>query len=369
MDHPDPLKTVDGMSTPGGRGPPGRGVDLAGPVCPERPSLGGAGTVGDGEGDGCGPPGGRGAVGPLPCQDSNKCTLGRLAEDSDPSKTGSAWRAESVQAVLRGNGARTAFALQENVCAFARRVGVDRVGVLTLTTPDVVGPKELSRRWRSFRTHLMPDLFGEWITVVERSAAGRLHMHLLVDCQEDIRTGVDWEEVGRGVYRSCSESLRCRWKVLRARAEGFGFGRHELLPVRKDSEALGCYVGKYIQKHILWREPEDKGIHLVRYSEGTAMCSTRFAFNSEGSRRWRFAVGVVAAQCRFTDYSDFAEKFGARWAYHLGSYIIRIGNAAWVEAEGLGKIPHRPVRVGQSKCVLGHPGASDFAGVPENWGE
>ena len=67
---------------------------------------------------------------------------------------------------------------------------------------------------------------------------------------EDIRTGFHFAAVKRGDYRSASAYLRREWRFWRATAPKYGFGRTELLPIKKTAEGVAKYVGKYIAKHI-----------------------------------------------------------------------------------------------------------------------
>ena len=89
----------------------------------------------------------------------------------------------------------------------------------------------------------------------------------------------------------------------------------ELVPIRRTGAAIACYVGKYIVKHVMKREPEDKGMRLVRYSAGRAKATTRFMWATKGSKAWRDHVASIAAECGFNDLSDFTEAFGSSWAY------------------------------------------------------
>ncbi|MGB7747589.1 MAG: hypothetical protein WBN75_09910 [Verrucomicrobiia bacterium] len=121
---------------------------------------------------------------------------------------------------------------------------------------------------RSRMTGVLKQRYPEYIIVMERMDSGRIHYHLLVVLAQDIRTGFDFAAVKRGNYRSASAYLRREWKFWRETAPKYGFGRTELLPIRKTAEGVAKYVGKYVAKHIGQRLPEDKGARLVRYSKG-----------------------------------------------------------------------------------------------------
>lgn len=256
-----------------------------------------------------------GAAAPLPCQNSNNSMLG----------DGSEWGGEQVVAacnLLQGNHKKTAFALGLNAKRFIARWCLERVGFLTLTFGDhVVKAREAQRRLNSFLTNEGRGRWLAWIIVFERMKSSRVHFHLLVAMAEDIRTGFDFEAAARKDYRSACPVLRSEWAWLRRVLPGYGFGRSELLPLRKDSEAVALYVGKYIAKAIEKREEKDKGIRLVRYSRGAAVASTRFQFVSKGSSRWRRRVGEMAAECGIEEYGEWSERFGPKWAWMLGNII------------------------------------------------
>jgi hypothetical protein len=144
---------------------------------------------------------------------------------------------------------------------------------------------------------------------------------------EDIRTGFDFKAVKRGNYASASDYLRQEWKFWRETAPKYGFGRTELLPIRKTAEGVAKYVGKYMAKHVGQRLPEDKGARLLRYSKGTNRASTGFAWNSPGAAMWRAKLGTF---CRMLGLNSdnyqqlLKEWFGRNWVYHLRLLILSI---------------------------------------------
>jgi len=144
---------------------------------------------------------------------------------------------------------------------------------------------------------------------------------------EDIRTGFDFAAVKGGDYRSASEYLRKEWKFWRATAPKYGFGRTELLPIKKTAEGVAKYVGKYVAKHIGQRLPEDKGARLVRYSKGTNRVTTRFSWVSPGARMWRAKLGAFCGMLNLNsdNYQEFLrEWFGRNWVYVLRPLIQSI---------------------------------------------
>lgn len=243
----------------------------------------------------------------LPCQDSHKCTEG---------------------VALTPSAKRTAFALQENVAGMVERFGIERCGFLTLTFRDhVTCPKEAQRRMHSLRTHVLSERYAACITVMERQKSGRIHFHLLVAGEHDIRSGVDFDAIARGDYRSANAALRREWAFWRATAPKYRFGRTELLPVKSTREALSRYLGKYIAKHMGSRQDADRGVKLVRYV-GPKVASTRFGWVSPGATEWRLKLAAFvqmlfeAGAISHPTAGAMSSKFGPRWVWKWRDSIM-----------------------------------------------
>jgi len=227
---------------------------------------------------------------------------------------------------------KSALILKESVQALSERYGIHRLGFLTLTFADhVIDAREAQKRLNSLLSHVIKPRYREYLGVMERQRSGRIHYHLLVVLDADIRSGVDFGELAVGRYTSAPESLRAEWAFWRRTARRYRFGRTELLPVKSNIEAMAKYVGKYISKHIEARTPEDKGVRLVRYSKGARIGTTRFQFKSPGSAEWRRKVAVFAEIVKarnpgekVEDLSDLSRLMGKRWAYHHRDFILAL---------------------------------------------
>lgn len=272
-----------------------------------------AAVEGEREGDGQRPA--------LPCLYSNNCT-DTPAQDQ---------RKEQILALCgvlspyQKRQAHTLFANVERLIQLAPSVG--HVGFFTLTTPDNVTDKaEFSRRWHSMRTHYWSKgpHFGEWIGTFEQQIRGAWHLHILVILAENIREGVNFEEFAKGKYRSASPYLRSLWADLRASCALYGFGRHELLPVKSNAEGMARYMGKYISKHIGQRDESAKGKRLVSSSRGWVKNSVRFAWHTEGAQEWRRKFRIFAHLVGCYDLNDLYARLGPGWAYR---YLDSINDA------------------------------------------
>ncbi|MGD1018327.1 MAG: hypothetical protein ABSA12_03300 [Verrucomicrobiia bacterium] len=231
--------------------------------------------------------------------------------------------------------------LAENVHCLSRKYGNERIGFLTLTTPEGEEWEKFQGRFHSLGVRVLPAVFVAWLTVFEFSKKGRLHAHLVVACRLDIRTGFDFSnylesvkdttplpEKRRLIHEAAKDcpNLRNIWAELRGRLAGYGFGRHELIPVRTTEDGIARYVGGYVSKCVNNRREENKGRRFVRYSQGWREWSTRFGWATPGGWVWRRKLELLAAGFRFHGYQvkgpdDLKRLFGPRWAYKLKDLI------------------------------------------------
>lgn len=255
---------------------------------------------------------------PLPC---------RSLETTQPNDA-----QNPIPAGLVGPRKKVALALSWNVANLCRTHGVERVGFLTLTFADhVTDAREAQRRFNSLATHVLRKRYPAHVAVLERQKTGRIHYHLLVVLPDDIRTGIDFDSIAQGDYRTANKPLRLEWAFWRKTAPLYRFGRTELLPIKSDADALGQYVGKYIAKGQAFRTEADKGVRLVRYSGGARMATCKFAELSKYPSEWRAKVCTFTRQMaaayphrRIRDMDDLAFHFGTRWAYHWRDYILAL---------------------------------------------
>lgn len=238
---------------------------------------------------------------------------------------------------------KTAHILQESVIKLSARFGINHIAFLTLTFADhVVCHKEAQRRFNSLVSNVIKKRYREYISVVERQKSGRIHFHLLVVTNLDVRAGIDFDQIANKNYSSASKELRSEWLFWRTNAKNYRFGRTELLPIKSTIEAMGKYVGKYISKHIENRKDSDKGARLVRYSRGARAGTTRFMFLSLGSALWRQSVGSFAEILErhhpneeINDIADISRVVGPRWAYHNRDFILSLSQPDVYAASGM----------------------------------
>ena len=164
---------------------------------------------------------------------------------------------------------------------------------------------------------------------MEPMKSGRIHYHLLVALDSDIRTGFDFAAVKNQDYSTANKAIRAEWAFWRKTAPKYRFGRTELMPVRSNSEGIGRYVGKYISKGIESRTEQFKGTRLVEYSRKAKIASTRFQFVTEGSAEWRRKLAIFVhyiadnTGCE-PSFEGLRRVLGARWSYHWREFILSL---------------------------------------------
>lgn len=218
-----------------------------------------------------------------------------------------------------------AYVLGEELLLLGMRWGVERLGFFTLTFADPVKCiKEAQRRFNSLNTHVLKARYTHAIGVWERQTSGRIHFHLVVVLGADIRTGFDFRAAERGDYRSANQVLRAEWAFWRKTCPKYGFGRHELLPVKSTVEGIARYVGKYVSKHIRQRAETDKGARVVRfigYKPGERKVNARFAWNTDGGWLWRHKLKAWCQDRGIEDTEALKTIYGPRWCWKLKEAI------------------------------------------------
>jgi hypothetical protein len=239
-----------------------------------------------------------------------------------------------------GNGWKTMQKLEQNILSFVEKFGFENVGFFTITFPvKITCAKEAGRRFNSLATHVLKRYRG-WIAVLERHQDGSIHFHLVVALAFDIRTGFDFarlqaatpqDRAEKGFWRALAgegHPILAEWAFWRKTAKAYGFGRHELLPIRTRQEAIARYIGGYIGKHFEHRLELDKGVRLVRYSKN---CGRKFWGNYTGAATglpwlWRQKVRIFAGKFdnenRGINEKHLQNRFGKHWAYKMRAEIM-----------------------------------------------
>jgi len=242
---------------------------------------------------------------------------------------------------LSGSQRKTAHAIRVNTERQIEEDGLNRTGFLTLTVGDagafgfekVKDSREASKRVHRLMRRFLPSIFRRGVIVTERHRDGGIHFHIIGTLTEDldIRTGFNFEAVKNGDYRSASPELRAIWQRCREELPAFGFGRAELLPIRKTGAQAASYISKYVEKHIGNRIEDDKGKKLVRYFGWGKrhLKPNDFGWATARAGAWRISARGLSSLVGVAQRSEAAACFGPRWAFR----ITRVMNACAGNAE------------------------------------
>ena len=278
---------------------------------------------------------------PLPCLLVNNSNEGSC---EDKKAVGSA-----VPPYVRKNE----FSLKCNILALFDKYSIGHVGFFTLTySHNQQSFGDAAKDFNSLATGVLNDRFLAWVKVGERTKKGVVHFHLLVVCKQEIRRGFDFDAVKNRNYQSASAYIRDEWAFWSSRAargkkparvgaaERYGFGgRVELLPIRKNAEAVASYLSKYLSKGYGTRQLRDKNVRLISYSKSfPRVCGSRFSFVGGKVKEWRLRCRLFLGHLYFRyynqallegipppepfTYADMPSLFGKRWAWRLRDKIL-----------------------------------------------
>jgi hypothetical protein len=183
-----------------------------------------------------------------------------------------------------------------------------------------------------------------------------------VVCQADIRGNIDFNACfppkdGRGKpmykpdYTTANDAIKREWAFFRRICKRYGFGRHQLQPMRENAEALGRYLGEYLSKDWKNRLPEDKGARCVRYFghwSKTARIkgerrkapphNSRFGWMTPRARAWRELVKQVVIVLKYKgakiSEQNIKDIIGPKWAWKMGRLFeaVRFEVGDWQDA-------------------------------------
>jgi len=236
---------------------------------------------------------------------------------------------------------RQSHLLHKRIQRLCDKFGIEKLGMLTLTFDRcVLGAPEAQKAFHSFATHVLDLRYLAWIRIMERQGTGSIHYHLVVVLREDIRTGVNFEQMAnphkeieclnlrrKMRYGSAPVALKKEWSFLRRTAPNYGFGKKRgtnLMPIRSSAEAISRYVAKYLSKAVGAREYRDKGARLVGCSEEARAGSVHFAFVTDNNRLYREKLAQFAYFAGCDTMEDLKAVFGPHWNYHLREIIMAI---------------------------------------------
>lgn len=266
--------------------------------------------------------------------------------------------------------AKTFKVLDSNTKDWVKRYGVENIGFLTLTFKEnLTDMKEAQRRWNSLNSMIRKEnKFQILVKIIEPQKRGAVHYHLLIKTNKSIKNplikgGIDWDiyeqmgktktakekrQLGRSLGKSAAVELIELWSWLRIKCKSTGFGRHELMPIKK-TDHIKNYLGKYLEKDMqensLKVNGKNKRKRLITYGRNiTKVANKKFSWVSGNASIFRRKLkiycesrGIKAEKHRTRinpktnqreiietlSYQDqLVEKFGKSWSFILYKEIM-----------------------------------------------
>jgi hypothetical protein len=256
----------------------------------------------------------------------------------------------------RSATAKKAETLYVNLSGLIERVGIERVGFVTLTTADNCADRsEAQRRLNSFATNVLRPERVEYLAVPERQERGAIHFHVAAAFPWDIRTGFDFAAVqnaaalkrehylGGGKWtagkldefkrwesiyiKSANQRLRRWWRLVREFNQGTrsaGFGRCETLPVLSNAAALARYLGAYVTTAAGARLPCDQGMRTVRYALAARTASVAWAWVNGNGRVFRRGCELLGL-IHGLDPAGIEALHGRKWQWRWRRILRTLG--------------------------------------------
>ena len=291
-----------------------------------------------------------------------------------------------MPASSRSATAKKAETLYANLSSLIERVGIERVGFVTLTPADnCTGRAEAQRRFNSFKTNVLFAEQVEHITVVHRQERGAIHFHLAAAFPWDIRTGFDfaavqnaaavkrehylgggrwtpgkldefkrWERV---YFKSANKQLRRWWRLVREFNESTrsaGFGRCETLPVLSNAAAVSRYLGAYVTTAVGARLRRDKGMRTVRYSMSERTASVAWAWVNGNGRIFRRGCELLGL-IHGVGPAGIEAFYGRKWQWRWRRVLRTLGEQYEEALLYCAKIPEwadMPSRMGFLRALI-----------------
>ncbi len=254
-----------------------------------------------------------------------------------------------------GKGVMAIFTLRGQVMDFFKYFGRDFCALMTITADENLHPREFAKRFHSWRTN-EAKWFRGYIRVLGPQKCGAPHFHLLVATHWNMLPGqFRWDALNQTVQlqrkgergseafnearqayvQSSAPETVAVWKQMRDSLPNYGLGRAEFLPIRTTADAIARYLSRHLEDSFMNWPASWKGSRRVDRDRKSSKLWNRhhsqIASVSRGAAAWRKRVGEFAAVVGITDFNEFKERFGPRWAWQLRAQIIEATKAEWQE--------------------------------------
>ena len=255
------------------------------------------------------------------------------------SENNSDTKAEKKSNKLSNIQAKTMKVLDVNSKHWMKKHGEDYIGILTLTfRENLTCDKEAQRRWNNLNRIInRHDKFTILVKVKEYQKRGAVHYHMLVKTKESIRGKIDFEiyekmgkakdirtkrKLGKELAKTAEPHLVELWGWLRDKCKGTGFGRSELMPLKKPHHVKN-YIGKYLEKDMQSGKSKLKGTREITYGKKAhKVANTKFSWINGKSSIYRRKLIKFTEARGIKDHEEMVEIYGKSWSYHLYPHIM-----------------------------------------------
>lgn len=253
--------------------------------------------------------------------------------------------------------AKKAETLYVNLQSMITRVGIEKVGFVTLTFPDNCDDNRIAQaRYHSLSTSFLKRRGLEFICVPERQERGAFHYHQATAFPWDIRTGFDfeayrnWREAKdsgdvlaakrweRKYCRSANPALKKWWRDLREAAPKYHFGRCQTIPIISNAAGLARYMASYVTSATLNRLPCDKGLRTIRYSMRHRAANLKWTWADGNGAKWRRGLQILG-MIHELDFEGLKLKFGRKFQHRRRRQIFCFGDNFTEALQFVSQIP------------------------------
>lgn len=239
--------------------------------------------------------------------------------------------------------AKTFKVLDMNAKHWMKIYGKEHIGILTLTFKEnLTCMKEAQRRWNSFsRQFNKHGKFELLVKVAEPQKRGAVHYHCLVRTHGKIRGSINWDiyekmgeanttaekrKLGRELGKSATNHLSDLWSWLRKTTKSTGFGRTELMPLKKPDH-IKNYIGKYLEKDMqenaLKKDGKNRNMRMITYGKNAPkVANQQFSWVNGKSSIFRRKLKSFCEARGITSTEELSEIYGKSWSFHLYKEIM-----------------------------------------------
>ena len=239
--------------------------------------------------------------------------------------------------------AKTFKVLDMNAKHWMKIYGKENIGILTLTFKEnLTCMKEAQKRWNNFVREFNRDkMFQLLVKVAEPQKRGAVHYHCLVKTNHKIRGSINWDiydqmgkakttaekrKLGQQLGKSATPHLRDLWSWLRIKCKKTGFGRSELMPLKKPDH-IKNYIGKYLEKDMkqndLKKDGKNHNMRLITYGKNAPkVANQQFSWVFGKASIFRLKLKKYCDARGIKSKEELVELHGKSWSFNLYKEIM-----------------------------------------------